>query len=155
VKQPDAHSHELPGDGVPPSLHHGSPQHDDPHQSELRLNWDKHVSGGARSMTAPCSSTAYGLAPCHGAYPHASPAPRLAQRQPERGIWVYGWPLAAWLSPFLCRLPGATTHGPHGLVTCWVWMDASPRQIQVKTPACSFSEDSLPLTRSNKVNLAD
>lgn len=57
--------------------------------------------------------------------------------------------------PCPSSLPGATNHGPHGLVTCRVLMDASPRQIQVKTRGCSFLEESLLLTRSNKENSAD
>lgn len=79
----------------------------------------------------------------------------LAQTQPEGGMWIYSWPLPAWLSPVPLRLPGATNHGPHGLVACRVLMDASPRQIQVKTCGCSFLEESLLLTRSNKENSAD
>ena len=79
MKKPDAHSDELPGDLGPPSLHHGGPQHDHPHRSELGLNWDEQVSGGAGSITQNCSSTmdkirAYRPAPCHGARPRASPA---------------------------------------------------------------------------------
>lgn len=53
VKQPDARSDELPGDVGPLFLHHGGPQHDCPHWSDLRLNWDEHVSGGAKSPAAP------------------------------------------------------------------------------------------------------